>query len=45
MRIELERDDVLQLIDAGEVSKGGVTITLRDSRQTASAARLAPLKS
>lgn len=25
MRIELERDDVLQLIDAGEVSKGGVT--------------------
>ena len=38
MQITLDRDDVLKLIDAGEIEKGGVTITLRDSRRAAVAA-------
>ena len=32
MQIALDRNDVLQLIDAGKISKDGVTITLQDSR-------------
>ncbi len=38
MQIALDRADVLQLIDAGEVEKNGATITLRDSRHAAVAA-------
>ena len=38
MQIALDRDDVLKLIDAGEIEKDGVTITMRDSRRAAVAA-------
>jgi hypothetical protein len=35
MHIALERKDVLQLIDAGEIVKAGVTITMQESRREA----------